>query len=329
MKRFITGEYFLTHHQEKIKSEIIKSINQDSHEKRFSIAGSAGTGKTLLTYDIAKELIYKGRKVLVIHCATLNEGIHELNRTKNWKIVSIKNLEKYADAAQDYETIIIDESQRISIRQLKRVLSIEKCSVIFSHDKSQKLNKTNQAIKVADAITQTCEDNSYKLSTKIRHNKNLSLFIQKLFNLNLINSDSRRGNDFDCVKLYYTQDIKDARRHITHLRKTGWEHIYLTNSMYSKEPLDDVQFSSSTSSHAAIGQEYDNVVVTVTENFFHNTSNKISFTGKSYYNPIETLFQAATRTRKNICFVIIKNKDFLMNCVSILQNKKVINGRSE
>lgn len=50
---FLENKYFLTQSQEKIKNKILQGINE-SKAKVFSISGQAGTGKTLLTYDIAK-----------------------------------------------------------------------------------------------------------------------------------------------------------------------------------------------------------------------------------------------------------------------------------
>ncbi len=65
--KFIEGKYFLTKHQEIIKNEIIKAIETNNQKKIFSISGTAGTGKTLLTYDIAKELHNIGKDVTIIH----------------------------------------------------------------------------------------------------------------------------------------------------------------------------------------------------------------------------------------------------------------------
>ena len=40
--------------QEKVKAEILKAIDDETKPSFISIIGSAGTGKTLLTYDVAK-----------------------------------------------------------------------------------------------------------------------------------------------------------------------------------------------------------------------------------------------------------------------------------
>ena len=87
---FLKDEYFLTKQQEQIKNTILKKIYENCQNKIFSISGAAGTGKTLLTYDIAKALQNSGKKVTIIHCAQDNNGIDELRRN-GWDIKTIKN----------------------------------------------------------------------------------------------------------------------------------------------------------------------------------------------------------------------------------------------
>ncbi len=53
---FIGGSYFLTSHQEEIKKECLQEIEKNGL-LFISICGKAGTGKTLLTFDIAKHLL--------------------------------------------------------------------------------------------------------------------------------------------------------------------------------------------------------------------------------------------------------------------------------
>src|SRR5699024_2864371 len=70
--KFLNNEYLLTPQQE----NILKSIHKEIEERLtniISISGGPGTGKSLLTYHLAKELI-SNYKVLIIHCGILNEG---------------------------------------------------------------------------------------------------------------------------------------------------------------------------------------------------------------------------------------------------------------
>lgn len=57
-------------------NEIISDIRDGN--KFFLIQGDAGTGKTLLTYHLAKELKRKNNNVALIHCAQINNGQCEL-----------------------------------------------------------------------------------------------------------------------------------------------------------------------------------------------------------------------------------------------------------
>ena len=73
-EKFLAGQYFLTHQQEDYKVQILNSINSAAGANFTSITGSAGTGKTLLTFDIAKHLRASGKKTLILHCGQLNDG---------------------------------------------------------------------------------------------------------------------------------------------------------------------------------------------------------------------------------------------------------------
>ncbi len=318
-EKFIEDKYFLTKHQEQIKNEIINKILNNNENKVFSISGSAGTGKTLLTYDIAKNLQKIKKEVVLIHCAQTNNGIEKLKKNHGWNILPIKSYKN--DSIASSKILIVDEAQRLTKKQLEEILKNKNNYIIFSHDVNQKLNRANQAEEVVKHIESISIGNKYKLSNKIRYNKSLASFIKKFFDLNKIKSDNLLKNDYKDITLYFAKNIKDAEQYITYLKSLGWHHIYLTNSLHTREPLDDVVFSSQISSHQAIGQEYDNVVVTITKHFYYTTELKLSYNAKYYYNPLETLFQAITRTRKHLALVIIDNEEVYKNCIRIINRE--------
>ena len=108
-KKFMEEEYFLTEHQEEIKCKILKAV-ENTKAEFLALTGSAGMGKTLLTYDIAKDLLSKDQKVLIVHCAQLNSGQRMLQDEYGWDICMAK---EFGDKVlKEYNVIIMDEAQR-------------------------------------------------------------------------------------------------------------------------------------------------------------------------------------------------------------------------
>lgn len=313
---FIDNQYFLTNHQEEICKEILKKIKQKSHYI-FSISGQAGTGKTLLTYHIAKKLMQQDYKVVIVHCASLNEGIHKLKDLK-WNIYPIKDFDHIKQIQADI--IIVDESQRISVKQLQTIMlrAKENKTLIFSHDVRQRLNKTNEAKEVTQRIQEIAKETNYKLKNKIRHNEEIAYFIKKIFNPRNKEFQDSKPKEFKNISLYYANNLQDAEKYVIFLTKENWKYIHLTPDMHKQDNLKDVQFNSDTSSHKAIGQEWDNIVVTITKDFYYTEENKLSYKADYYYNPLETLFQALTRAKKQLKLIIINNPDVYKKCVEIL-----------
>lgn len=319
---FLNEQYFLTNYQEEIKNAIINHI--DKHTI-FSISGSAGTGKTLLTYDIARTLMNMKLKVIIVHCAQINEGINKLNDS-GMKIIPIKDFNtKLNNNYIDYDIIIFDESQRICNEMDKIFESLNKKILIFSHDVKQKLNRKNKAEEVVEKIKQKAtKDFCFTLTNKIRHNREPHSFTKKLFNFSKLKDDNLSMQDYKNISIFYTEDLKEAEQYIEYLQDKNWKYIYHTPSSYNNsEKIKYIKFNSNTSAHQAIGQEYDNVIVAITEDFYYTQDNKLQYRAKFYYHPIETLFQAITRTKKELTIVIINNKSVYQRCINIMNANKI------
>lgn len=314
---FLKNEYFLTKNQEEIKNKILKAID-DKTAKIFSIEGKAGTGKTLLTYDIAKTLIERGYNVTIVHCALSNDGIDILKQNWNIKCLPLKGIEQI-----DADIFIFDESQRLSINQVNTFITTNK-TLIFAHDVKQRLNRRNQAEEVVALIQKAArDDNHYEINTKIRQNKEIASFIRKFFNLVKIAKDEIKGNDYKDVSLHYVIDNVEARHYIDYLKTKGWNYIHLTASgINQNDKLREVEFSSRQSAHKVIGQEFDNVVVVISSDFYYNDGKILKYKDINWhYNPIETLFQAVSRTRKKLKIVIINNLEVYKACMKIIHRE--------
>ena len=318
---FLKNEYFLTKNQEEIKNKILKAID-DKTAKIFSIEGRAGTGKTLLAYDIARTLTDKGHKVAIVHCALSNDGI-DILKQNNWNIILIKDLPLKGIEQRDVDIFIFDEAQRLYIDQVNGFIATNK-TLIFAHDVQQKLNSKKEADKVVALIQKAArDDNHYEISTKIRQNKELASFIRKFFKLVKIAKDEIKGNDYKDVSLHYVIDNVEARHYIDYLKTKGWNYIHLTASgINQNDKLREVEFSSRQSAHKVIGQEFDNVVVVISSDFYYNDGKILKYKDVNWhYNPIETLFQAVSRTRKKLKFVIINNPEIYKACMKIIHRE--------
>lgn len=316
---FIKGEYFLTNHQEAIKKDVIKKIKTPD-STFISICGKAGTGKTLLTYDIAKEYIKKNIEVLIIHCGYLNEGHFELREKYNWNITPIKEFRSYNLAK--YTLIVIDEAQRIYPPQLKEIIAEIKKSnrnCIFSYDRQQCLRKWEINNNIEDVIIGLTSPILHELTEKIRTNKEIAAFIT-----GLMNNKKNIGNiEIKNVNLCYFDNYADAKRYIRLIGEQGWKIINYTPSKKHKHPYEYFSIFLEDNAHKVIGQEFDKVIAVIDQHFYYNEKNKLATKNYSYYpyyHPTKMLFQILTRTRRKLSLVIIKNEIVLNRCLEILNN---------
>jgi hypothetical protein len=313
--KFLAGEYFLTHQQEDVKNQIIDSLKLPQKAKFISIIGSAGTGKTLLTYDLAKHLIDSNRTPLIIHCGQLNNGHNELINN-GWAITPIKHYGNHDFA--NYDLVIIDEAQRIYSEQLDAIIEkakLAKCCCIFSHDKLQTLANWEEKREISAKIGSINKITQFKLSEKIRTNKEIATFIKMLFNNKRSLPISSNGN----IELNYFSTAEDAKSYLDGLDESNWEILRFTPSQYQKEHHEKYSEASNRTSHQVIGQEFDGVAVTIDKFFSYSDNGNLIYRGSSYYDPPKMLFQNITRARKKLNLVIIDNEELLNRCITILQ----------
>lgn len=318
--RFIEDQYFLTDHQVNIKKEILKSI--ESGYGFYSIEGPPGSGKTLLTYDIAKEYINQSKKVLVIHVGKLNKGHDRLIAEYFWPITPIRNYK--SKNLNKYDLIILDEVQRIYEDQLEDIIDKIKetdTKCIFSFDPQQCLSSGEIKNNIPKYIEDKVSPRSFKLTNKIRTNKEIGSFIKDFLYL----SNRSENQVYSNIDIQYFHTTASAKAYISILRNKGWKIINYTPSIHGTEyPYDKFQNRFEENAHDAIGQEYDNVVAIIDKHYYYNKDGKLHTKGylkKPIYHPTKMLFQILTRARKKLCIIIINNQEILNRCLNILNGK--------
>jgi hypothetical protein len=311
--KFVAGQYFLTGQQESIKKQIFTNI-AGSSSSVISLTGGAGTGKTLLTYDIVKSL--KGTmQAIVVHCGQLNDG-HDRLVSLGWSIVSIRDFKNYD--LTNIDLVVVDETQRIYSNQFDKLVAdaaLKNTHCIFSYDRQQTLSASESRMDIESKIKAIGGIYKYSLSDKIRTNKEIANFIRVLFNnkRNDITVSNCGNIDFD----YFT-DSSNVQSYISLISSEGWEVLRLTASQYNNEHHESYSQISNKNAHRVIGQEFDNVAVVIDEYFSYGSDGLLVYNSKTYYDSAKMLFQNITRTRKKLKLIIIGNRQILNRCLSVM-----------
>lgn len=324
-KQFIKGNYFLTDHQKAIKKNVMAVIDSFKVSSFISITGYAGTGKTLLTYDIVKEYLSLNKKVLVIQAGITNSGHYELQSKYHWEIIEAKLIGFYIreNKLNTYDLIVIDEVQRMYPSQLDLIIDFVKSnnkSCVFSYDGRQCLRKNEINNNIPKMIADKTSSRVFNLSTKIRTNKEVATFILSLLKSKRPIEVMDRPN----VSIQYFNGYNDAKTAMNELKENDWKIINLTPSTSHKYPYTNFKIDGEDSAHQVIGQEFDKVVATIDSYFYYNSKNELSTRGykvKPYYHPTKMLSQVMTRTRKKLHVIIINNPIVLERCLKILSTK--------
>lgn len=312
--KFLEQKYFLTQQQKEIKNLVMNAIGLKHGPLFVGISGSAGTGKTLLTYDITRRFKDDGLNILLIHCGQLNQGHYALKEA-GWNICQIKDY-LLSDLTQ-FDAIIIDEAQRIRHEQFEALVSyvtLRSCILIFSFDASQTLSRKESNDYIAGKIGAIASKFSYKLSTKIRTNKEISDFTALFFN----NREIAKVNKSENIKINFFNDLGDAKSYLLGLQNSGWEVLRFTPSQFKVEHHQKYYPFWVKTSHEVIGQEFDSVAIAVDNFFKYNANGDLFYSGNAYYESAKMLYQNITRARRRLNLVIIANQEVLHRCLSIL-----------
>lgn len=317
---FINNEYFLTQRQEEIKNNIDKEIKNGI--EYFVISGEAGSGKTLLTYDISKSLITQGKNVGIIHCGQLNTGHILLKENFGWNIVPIKNWKElfYNNTPK---IIIIDEFQRINKTQFSEILNdyIKPNNVvlILCGDGKQILKSDEgEVFEIFEGKTFN-NVKKYTLNTKIRTNKELADFIKVMLNLNKKETLKTKFST-DNITITYFDTIEEAHNYISN--KKEYNYISYTPSLYYNNSYADSACKNPQrigNAHEVIGQEFENVIAILGEQFYYGEDNKLKDTKMSGipYKTGKMFFQQITRAINKIEIVVVNNINVFNKIIGI------------
>ena len=306
-ERFNNGSYFLTKQQQEFKDAILKSS-----AKFTIIEGLPGTGKTLLLYDLAKEF-NKNHDIVIIHTGALNAGHLILNQQYKWNIIPIKECKKIEQIKPQF--IFVDETQRMRPSQLHYLIKFvieNDIFCIFSIDPRQILSLQEWNYDNKRTLMTLEGSEAYKLSKKIRTNKEIGAFIKGLFNLNHM----KYCNNTDNISIHYFNDINRARGFAEGLEIEGWQVIDYTGENWNGHLIEQMRLYRGLNAHGVLGQEFDKVLVLVGSTFYYSEDGGLAVRGKNHYDPERMFYQSVTRARKQIMLLVVNNTEFMSKLIN-------------
>ena len=326
--RFFNSQYFLNTEQEKAKKMII-----ESSKSYVGLKGAAGTGKSLILFDVAKELSNCGLRVLLIFCSGLYDTDTEQTINKNclFDFIDIRkfNIEQIAT----YDIVIIDESQRLKIAQWNKLAEITNAGIInkliLSVDNAQTLRPEEEQLNIQGLLSDEENNEGVEyvdcLTERVRTDIGLSTFIRKFFNKKERNLSVL---DFPKVNAVYFEDKDMAKDFIISCEENEG---FVSIEMPEKRPWGGNGqtklpkfYYNSLDGFTVIGREYDKVLLPLTDRVYHHPSGVLKVTRESgyIYLPEKALFQAITRVKKQLLLVVIQNRDLFNSIQEILTWKE-------
>lgn len=317
---FLKGFYFLTEQQQDFKNSIVQFACNATVNGFCALTGGPGSGKTLLAYDIAKELIGTGMNVLIGHSGGLNNGHTSLNQN-GWNIKATKNIVVWDTTTMSVKDIvdadfyIIDEAQRcynLEIIANEIIKKGKRC--LISYDPEQIMSDSEQRLDNATKIITMAAGNVYKLSSNIRTNTAVYEFVNAVFDIHHSVNKSVKGK----VAITYCRNTTEATIILGQLYKGGYRVPKFTPKLHGSEEYEPWFPSGELSAHEVIGQEFDNVAGLLGEKMYYDDSGKLVTGNRYFYREDKMLYQILSRARKKIHLVIVNNPPLLDRCLKMV-----------
>lgn len=322
-EKFVNNDYFLTTQQERIKSEIYDELS-NNNMIFFTLSANAGTGKTLLMYDIAKEQLKNNQNITIIHCGKLNAGHIKLKTQYNWHIIPIKEIPKESGGCslllnyiKECSLIFVDEAHRIRHDQLSILTNLAvtySVPIIFSYDVKQYL-KEGETLDLKEYLVQKHPEIPHcnkKLTNKIRTNKEIASFITNLIDI----GKSKDHLDYSNVSISYFNNEEDVKEYIKFLNESEWTLITFTTSLKEPDPYEKLTSFAEKNAHDVIGQEFSKVAFVMDDNFKYSDTGKLLAT-RSYYSAQGMLYQIVTRVVDELKIIVLNNPELYYQLLRI------------
>lgn len=290
--RFLAGQYFLTNQQREFRGEILSCIRQSGPGAHFyGIGGSAGTGKTILLYDLAMHLSRR-RQVLILHCGALSEGHRTIDeRCRNIRILPVRDFLSAEDlpaltGQEAPRAVLADEVSRLSpllfsrLSERLRALAVP-CLLFYDADPIWiRTAGDNQCCAQIAALTRR----NWTFSGNIRVSSDIVSFLHYLFDRRSVSPGWQIP---DCVHLLSSPSRGQTRLLLDYCSRRHYIHIRPGKGMIPSP-------------------EHDNVLLVLDRHFFYDERGVLNERGAGD-TALRLLYETISRSREQLAIIVEDN----------------------
>lgn len=311
VNEYLEDLYCLTPEQEKIEKVIM-------NPGMYGVEGEAGTGKTLVAFDLIKKI--NNKKILFIFPGQVKKQHKNIeSKMENLTIISAKSYSNYE--FNNYDVVIVDEAQRLYsherayIYQWGKQNYSSKTTIFFYHTKQSLGSKDSGG--VMDSLCKTFEKDQLgkklKLSKKIRSNAAIAAFTNNLFDLNKVPSMNITVTEINhFIQIKYFQNADDAKPWIRKLLDNyNYDFLVPTGDNLGQASSDQFSndFPDAINTHQILGGECKKVVTYIDESIKYSEKGALQKNSSEYYFIDNELYVNMTRAEEKLAIAVINNKD--------------------
>ena len=304
--RFLSGSYFLTNQQAEFKRRILEVFSEtgtDTECPVIAVKGTAGTGKTLLLFDLAMTLSKK-KRVLLITGGTLQKGHKVLDeRLKN---VFIRTADSFTEG-EKWDYLFLDEANRIPEEVFKQIMEyVQKMRIhgIMAYDPHV---LTDAYGKLAEAEKRIIHYSTLLLefTGNIRINRPIFSFLQNLFHT----KEKARSVDYSCIDVLYAGNREEAEAILSYYREKGYRKITL--------PGEDTRICEGIGEEEIVGNEFDCIMLVMDSRFYYDSDKRLRCRGEAAEEAPGLLYEAISRTRERLCILVLEDEKLFDRILSV------------
>ena len=318
--QFLQGQYFLTRQQQEIEEAILKNMTENEERTTvFGICGGAGTGKTLLLYDIVRKIAGQAYPCCIIHNGSLSDGHGYLK--DHWAYVDIipagRLKERNLAWLKVYKYLFVDEADGTDPSVADRITKLaqaEGMTVIYSFDSDRWLMTETKNDDISAYLRKIEGYHEYTLSEKIRTSTEIITFFRSMLNLH---EGIRSYTDYSDIDVIYANDEEETHK-IIDLYQNHLRYKYIPNPCQT-ENSPSIREADSQDTHLIMEQGFDNILILMDDQFRYDEDGRIRGPVQSNSETLfyRLMYQDISRDRSRLCVLVAGNYELFLQISSI------------